>query len=428
MGKEKEEYLTAGERSDQGIVYDACKAVSLPDEPGGLLIENFKPATIVELADGTWLTEQGQRSDNLGRSWSAPDPAFQMGYQTNGIIRLADNELGICYGDVPHWDETKEGPKNFSTLRKVALGHETNNWLFRRTADEGKTWSVPVKISLDGCTLGRQGTMIRLGSGRLVVATFSQFLPRESLWGGTYATYRGKRFCTEREGHFGAMEASRVYSSDDNGRSWLPNDGWIIGFREGSERWTDTFTEPNIVEIEDGRIFMIGRTLVGQLFSCESRDAGKSWSYARPTGLMSSYSPGRLVRLPETGDLLLIWNQLSREETRRGFRRSRLSSAISKDNGKTWTNFKNLAAIKCLADRSYIPPDPVMTPVWADEEIGEIPDDFEMWHYCRATVMGDEIFLGHSHNVLYDDGPGEEGKEYKSDSRTWIIPVQWFYE
>lgn len=44
----------------------------------------------------------------------------------------------------------------------------------------------------------------------------------------------------------------RVYTSDDHGRSWNASDGWIMGWREGPEKRTDSFVEATGVELSDG--------------------------------------------------------------------------------------------------------------------------------------------------------------------------------
>jgi len=403
--------LTAGERGDEGIVYDAARAVANEGGPG-LLIEGFYPGNIVELGDGTWMTDRGQRSADRGRTWSGPDPRWE-GVYVQGLVRMPNGELGMYYAD--------------RCTMAVALGNESNNWFFRWSADEGATWGAPVKMTVDGVTMGLAGTMFALRDGRLVVVTYSQFITRDTLWGGSYGTYRGHRIKTESEGHFGEFEVVRVYTSDDHGRSWKPNDGWLMGWREGAEKWTDSFVEATGVELSDGRLLLLGRSLVGRIYECFSDDRGETWGYATPTGLMSSDSPGRLARLA-SGELVFVWSQISRDENRRGFRRSRLSSAISTDEGKTWTNFKNLASIECLADRSFIPPDPDMTPIWGDDDVGELPEDYEMWHYPTMTVMGEEVFLGMCHNVigLGTDDEGNEVAQYDADVRTWVVPGDWF--
>ncbi len=413
--------LTAGERADQGITYDAARAQENPAGPG-MLLAGFNPASIVATRDGTWLTEKGQRSRDQGRSWSAPDPGFGRVGTIHGIVRTANGELGICYSKV-------RGGDTWEAHMAAALGNDTNAWYFRWSVDDGQRWSKPVQISLPGLTMGLDGTMFSLKDGRLLLIVYSQFLVRMNLWGGSYGTYRGHRIKTETEGHFGEMEAVRVYYSDDHGRSWTPNDGWIMGWRQGTEKWTDSFVEATGIELNDGRIYMLGRSLIGRMLACESADRGVTWTYAHPTELMTSDSPGRLIRLQKTDALLFVWNQISREENRRGFRRNRASSAISKDEGKSWTHFKNLAAIQCLADRAYIPPDPVMTPIWGDGDVGPLPDDFEMWHYFNINEMGDELFIGMSHNTigLETDQNGNEQAAYRHDSQTWIVPTDWFY-
>jgi hypothetical protein len=145
--------------------------------------------------------------------------------------------------------------------------------------------------------------------------------------------------------------------------------------------------------------------------------------------MMSSYSPCCVGRLPKTGDLVVIWNQLSRAEIRKGLRRSRLSSATSKDEGKTWEHFKNIEAIKSMAGASRIPPDEGLTPVVGDDEVGELPDDFQIFHYPNLSIVDDKVFLcydviGYKVTVAKD---GKKSVAPTRTSRTRILPVEWFY-
>ena len=394
----------------------SCRAIETPKYPWPT-IWDFCPANIVELADGTWITNRAQRSKDRGRSWTKDQALGSSGRNGEGLLRLTNGELGMYYSQ--GWDLA------------TAVGNGSSVYYFRWSSDEGETWSEPVRITLPGAMAGLAGEMFTMKDGRLVLTTYSQFLPRLGLWGGSYGTYKGHRIKTESEGHFGCMEVVRVYYSDDFGRSWQTCDGWIMGFRaDAKERWTDSFTEPTCIELNDGSLFMMGRTLVGRAYAARSSDRGHTWGYAYPTELVASYSPGRLVRLPQTGDLVYIWNQISREENNRGLRRSRLSSAVSKDGGKTWGHFKNIAAIKSLADTTRVPVDPSLTPRWGDDEIGELPEDFKMWHYPTATVMGEELFLGVA-VTWFGIGKTEYGEEeviWRGAALTWIIPVNWFYE
>jgi len=66
-----------------------------------------------------------------------------------------------------------------------------------------------------------------------------------------------------------------------------------------------------------------------------SFDAGETWAVENTDwGPSSATAPCILRRVPESEDLLLIWNN--------NVQRSDLSSAISRDGGRVWENFRNL--------------------------------------------------------------------------------------
>jgi|GEM_PF-2846105 BNR/Asp-box repeat. len=424
--------LTGSEMGIEALDFSVVRAETWRDGKG-LFIGNFYPNSIVKLNDGKLLTATGQYSLDNGRSWSKRGTVIKGGNNSlYGLLRLPDGGLGCYYSEGEGMD--------------AALGNASNNWYFRRSDDEGRTWSQPVKITIDGLTMGLVNTMFALKDGRLVLVTYSQFLSPMKRWGASWGTYKGLRVKTETEGHFGQMEVVRVYFSDDCGREWKACDGWVLGFRGGFEKWVDSFVEANGVELNDRRILLMGRSLVGRMYASVSSDRGESFGYAGPTGLMTSDSPGALARLPN-GDLLFVWNQISREENRRGLRRSRLSSAISKDEGATWLHHKNIFSIGILSDRRFVPEDPVMTPIAGDDEVGELPDDFELWHYPVINIVNGEIYLSYLNGKYeirrLDEGedpdkcPGaydefEFGKDgsypkWLSSGDTLILPVDWFY-
>lgn len=377
----------------------------------GLVIEGLYVANIVQLKDGSLATEAGWQSTDGGRTWES-SPSTVRGL---GILRLPNGELGAYFNDIHGEDYWK--------------GTGWNRYRFRWSADEGKNWSEGVPISTPGCTMGLNGTMFALRDGRLIIATYSQYLgSRFDKRGGSWGTYKGVRFITETEAHYPQFEVGKVYYSDDNGRTWQPCDGWIIGWRDN--KWSDLFTEPCGLELKDGRIMTMGRSDRGRLYQAFSDDRGHSWwPGAKPTQLAASYSPCRIARLPQTGEILIVWNQLSRAEVQKGFRRSRLSSAISKDEGKTWGHFKNIEAIGSLADVSYVPPDPDLTPVWGDEEIGNLPEDFTLFHYPNISVVDEEVFVSYlvSGYKIDTESKGDSVVQSTGGSRTRILPVSWFY-
>ena len=99
------------------------------------------------------------------------------------------------------------------------------------------------------------------------------------------------------------------------------------------------------MELKDGRWLGMGRTVLNRLFQCISEDQGETWEKVRPTQLASGDTPCIIRRIPKTDDLLVIWNQTSSQEWQCYLTRHRLSSAISRDEGKTWESFKNLESL-----------------------------------------------------------------------------------
>lgn len=123
---------------------------------------------------------------------------------------------------------------------------------------------------------------------------------------------------------------SRVYYSDDEGSLWTGSRTTIDAkeSRIGAQ-------EPGVVELGDGRLMLWVRTSTGHPYQCYSADRGESWSSPRPMTVRAPASPQSIKRIPSTGDLLMVWNNSSHN-------RFPLTTAISKDNGKTWQHINNL--------------------------------------------------------------------------------------
>ncbi|MCX7824488.1 MAG: glycoside hydrolase, partial [Verrucomicrobiae bacterium] len=87
--------------------------------------------------------------------------------------------------------------------------------------------------------------------------------------------------------------------------------------------------EPALLELKDGRVWMLIRTSRGRFWESFSTDGGLTWSEAKPTAMESAHAPGHLARLAD-GRIALVWN---RPQKRRG----ELHLAFSSDEGRTWT-------------------------------------------------------------------------------------------
>ena len=379
---------------------------------------------MVELQDGRWMMVwpglNVSYSNDRGRTWSASESLQTCGEPIIGtgaptcLVRLQSGKLGLLYG---RFSGTAGG-----TLAGYAL-------CFRTSDDEGESWSEEILINLPGETASNyHDVLFQLRSGRLVLPT--RFCPPctfpELKDAGAYGTFQGKRFKTEGHAHGPEIDTSQVYFSDDEGANWERGHQDIVIWHQDGYGGMWPCDEPGAVQLRDGRLMMMFRTTLGCLYQSLSNDEGVTWSLPQPTMLASSYSPCRLRTIPTTGDLLCVWNQVSGDEIRRGFRRSRLSLAISTDDGDSWEHFKTLER-GGPADRSdRIDPDDEIGMVRGEKELGELPADMIYVSYPNARFFGDEVVL------LYDFGPQLDAS---TDPPSWprhrkmvIRPIEWLYE
>lgn len=193
--------------------------------------------------------------------------------------------------------------------------------VIRFSSDECETWSAPVPVITDkvGYYPGNNDRVIQMKSGRLVVPTQD-------------SSFTGGVLC---------------YLSDDEGQTWRRNAGGPVnGFNAAGKKVITQ--EPGVVELKDGRVMMFMRTDQGCQYLSWSKDGGETWSRPEPSELYSPKSPAAIKRIPSTGDLLLVWNNHKdapehfRKSGRPGGIRVPLSTAISKDEGKTWLHVKAL--------------------------------------------------------------------------------------
>jgi len=238
----------------------------------------------------------------------------------------------------------------FGARRELAYskieGGAQLQYFVRISEDGGRTWSAPRDIVIPAEKyrvkwLNR--TPIHLSSGRLLLPMCHQF--------GKLPDYDFANRPFLAQNLYGGL----AYFSDDEGMTWERSaDDVIVHMADfGMADAFGIIVEPAVIELKDGQVMMVGRTRLGQLFKSLSADGGFTWSIPEPMQLASSYAPAEIVRVPTTGDLLICWNQLSREEVINGLGRHRLSVAISTDEGKTWGNFKNLYS---LDDHNYVRP------------------------------------------------------------------------
>ncbi len=173
--------------------------------------------------------------------------------------------------------------------------------MMRTSADDGKTWNAAKQLSPAGKYTGlTNGRGIRLRTGRILLEA----------WEG------GDSYCV---------------LSDDDGKTW--RDSQRVQPAKGK------CYEPACIELADGRVRMLMRTELGSQYKSLSKDGGQTWTEPVLTPLAGTAAPVAITRIPTTGDLLAIWNHNPGAE-----RRNPLTAAISKDEGETWTSFRNVEA------------------------------------------------------------------------------------
>lgn len=351
-------------------------------------------------------TDATMLSDDGGLSWR-DEKIFHGEALRLAVLRLASGALAIysCQAK-QHWQEG-------TGKHQIWLSH-----------DEGATWGPPSTIPMLGVPY--YATMVQLDSGRLLYPN------RTCFWGEHEETPDGHTQKPE-------MDIGSVSYSDDEGRTWRFCTGQLMGWFDqngvvNGEGGVTPFDEPSLAETGDGRVLFFARSTVGRIVCSYSSDGGGSWTAVRPTELAASYSPPRLVRVPATGDLMCVWNQVSHDEIRAGYRRGRLSAAISDDSGRTWRNFRTLELSAGMADIEQVPPELPLRHI-VDKPAGVSPPaGWAVFRYMNVCFAGTKVCImyarewlaGGPHDaLLFEDAKASLRKKHEQVLR--IYPLEYFY-
>lgn len=146
-----------------------------------------------------------------------------------------------------------------------------------------------------------------------------------------------------------------TYVSDDDGLTWKRSNTVTSpdhkggGFHKGI-RWNHGAVEPTVIELNDGRLWMIMRTSQDRHYEAFSTDGGLTWSESQPSRFYGTITMPTLGRLAD-GRLIFFWcntTPLPEMATANGVwddvftNRDVTHVAISDDDGKTWTGFREL--------------------------------------------------------------------------------------
>jgi len=394
-------------------------------------------STFVELEDGRILHVAGTiftTSDDGGITWSKPYQCVDtegnpVGGSSTSLVKLDGKGIGLAACRTYH----RKGERHQAEM------------VFWRSPDGGSTWEPPVTVSPPGCaTYALQDVMLRTSSGRIILPIYihiGQGGVRQEGAPFVGALIRGQFVSTDAhfvDPHFGACG---IYYSDDDGRTWQRNRDGELFIRLG---WTGPFyptCEPTVAEVRPGKLLMIMRTNLGRLFQAWSEDNGETWTRPQPTALAASPAPAQLRTIPSTGHLLIAWTQQSEEEILKGFIRTRLSSAISRNGGGVWEFYQN---VESLHEETRVEPGPIR-PVCPEqrfmdvgmpalerraEYVVDLPVGWGRWSYPSVFVYRDRVLISYTYSYyeehptraeLVRTGPGG------ANSRLKDLPLKWFY-
>ncbi|TBL76261.1 exo-alpha-sialidase [Paenibacillus thalictri] len=259
---------------------------------GSLLFLYDKFPSTADLDVGTKIAKR--TSSDGGLTWSAESILFSnpsRGLIQPSLVRLANGQLGVAYTTFTGSTDAKR--------------------VFRTSTDEGATWSAEIAISDNtyNYVATTNDRIIRLASGRLVMPA-----------------------------HKNSPLRTLVYVSDDNGLTWSNKTPSPLS-ASGGEMW-----EADIVDVGGNELLLYARTRTGWLYESRSADNGDTWSTPAQTQIRYSISPPKLSRLPGTDTLILIGcgtNYVPGDGFSDGARLI-LSSQISTDGGRTWSNYKQI--------------------------------------------------------------------------------------
>ncbi|MBN2522838.1 MAG: exo-alpha-sialidase [Bacteroidales bacterium] len=243
----------------------------------------------------------GRFSNDGGRTWTEEDEVIipnegGMNVMSVSLLRLQNGDIALFY------------------LQKNSLVDCTPQ--MRISKDDANTWSEPVPIITDkkGYFVLNNDRVIQLKDGRLLLAVALHATP-DRTWNDKGDLYS--------------------YYFDDDGQTWLSSDK--------VPDTTDIITqEPGLIELKDGRIMMYIRGSGGYQQLSFSPDQGNTWSHIETSHIPSPLSPATIEIIPGTDDWLMVWNNNDGSNPEIEGKRTPLTTAISKDEGKTWHHVKNI--------------------------------------------------------------------------------------
>lgn len=314
---------------------------------------------VVSLSDGSaiWITTEPEppylakamwsisrivmrRSKDGGRSWGEPQVLLngtrEYSLLSHALRLTASGKLLHIFVRYSGYDYETASPAK--SLCEV-FAH--------RSADGGGTWEEPRKLPTGQRYNGDVLSIEQLRDGR-VVYPFA--------------------FLTSTKGQF----ATSVLYSDDEGATWHRSRSTLEAGGGGFESGAN---EPSLVELPDGRLWMLIRAQTGFQWESFSTDRGVSWSPAAPSRIPSSNAPATMLRL-RSGEIAIAWNN----DVQSNYARQSLVLGITRD-GRSFRGVREIDG----TDFPDNPAEPVLHVTYP--YLTELPDGTLLVSYNKGHWM-----------------------------------------
>ena len=278
----------------------------------------------VTLGEGELLTVDDRAvllSSDGGQSWHS-HALFSYGRnekehkisQERALLRSRNGTIVLSFLDLNERHFTWR-----DELRDILPGNRLPHCV-TRSLDGGRSWEGVQMLHQEWT--GDVRDMIQTRSGRIVISSMKML---------------------SGPGRHGVL----TYCSADEGATWTASN--LIDL--GGCGHHGGVSEAALVELRDGRLWMLLRTNWGRFWQAFSGDEGLSWREIGPSAIAASSAPGLLRRL-ESGRIALLWNRPLPEGAQQyplrggdglwsevpvSNHREELSLAFSEDEGKTWS-------------------------------------------------------------------------------------------
>jgi predicted neuraminidase len=268
-------------------------------------------------------------STDEGRTWSSPESLLELPTEAGGFgyfVVLVDRDGEVHFfmlcdagTGVVRTRPSKAGGPPVEPINQQRL----DVWHVKST-DARSAWTAPRQI-----WQGRAGdlqSVTQLASGRIILPV-CYFVDRN--WSN-----RGEGLAEFT--YTGQFDTTVLYS-EDFGESWKKSSSVLRTITPDLASYGAV--EPVVLELADGRVWMLLRTQLGRFYESFSDD-GEEWTAPRPTRITSSDSPAALLRLPDRR-ILMFWNNCQRHPYAQGSRHV-LHAALSADEGATWIGCREI--------------------------------------------------------------------------------------